>query len=114
MDNCVFCKIAKGEIPSKKVYEEDSVLAFYDLSPQAPSHVLIIPKAHAEGLNDLADLPDSTLAALLRAATQVAKHEGIEKTGYRMISNCGPDACQSVGHLHFHVLGGKQLGERMD
>ncbi|MGI6688781.1 MAG: histidine triad nucleotide-binding protein [Christensenellales bacterium] len=114
MKDCLFCRIIAGEIPSEKVYEDERVYAFRDINPQAPTHVLIVPRAHLGGLDDLAEAGDDILAACLRAAHTIATQEGVGESGYRLISNCGPHACQSVRHLHFHVLGGKQLKERMD
>ncbi len=113
MADCIFCKIANGEIPCGKVFEDNDVLAFRDIHPQAKNHVLIIPKAHREGLNDLEGASDALLAGLLRAAAKAAEMEGIGMSGYRLVSNCGPHACQSVAHLHFHVLGGEQLSAKM-
>ena len=113
MEDCIFCKIASGEIPSRKVYEDDQVLAFYDLAPQSAVHVLIIPKAHAENLLDARSLPDETLAHLMRTAANVAEQLGVGASGFRIVSNCGPDARQSVQHLHLHLLGGQQLAEKM-
>ena len=114
MKDCLFCKIIAGEIPSQKVYEDERVFAFRDINPQAPTHVLIVPKAHLSGLDGLEEAGDDILAACLRAAHSIAAQEGIGESGYRLISNCGPHACQSVRHLHFHVLGGKQLKDQMD
>ncbi len=113
MNDCIFCRIASGDIPSKIVYENDLVVAFCDLAPQAPVHVLIVPRQHASGLNALCDMPDGTLAALMRAAREVAKVMNIDQSGYRVVINCGEDACQSVQHLHLHVLGGRKLSESM-
>lgn len=113
MDNCIFCRIARGEIPSNRVYEDAHCLAFHDMHPQAPVHVLIIPKEHAGGLSDVGGLTDQALAACLRAAREVATLTGVADTGYRLISNVGEHGCQSVAHLHFHLLGGKQLPDRM-
>lgn len=113
MTDCLFCRIAAGEIPCETLYENELVLAFRDISPQAKNHVLIIPKAHFEGLNDLDQAGDALLAALLRAAREVASVCGMMGSGYRLVSNCGQDARQSVPHLHFHVLGGQRLSERM-
>jgi histidine triad (HIT) family protein len=113
MKDCLFCKIARGEIPADIVYENEDILAFRDISPQAAKHVLIITKQHFEGLNDLDKATDTLLANLLRAAKTAAQAEGIEKSGYRLVSNCGTDAQQSVSHLHFHVIGGQELSERM-
>ena len=113
MEDCIFCKIARGEIPSSKVYEDEQVVAFNDLNPQAPVHVLIVPKAHYANLNEAGGMPEALLAALLRAASRIAAQLGLDKSGYRIVSNCGPDACQSVQHLHIHLLGGAQLAEKM-
>ena len=106
--DCLFCKIAAGEIPSAKVYEDDRVLAFKDIAPAAPVHVLFIPKQHLAGVRDInADNAD-VVAHIFSVIPQVAKELGI--TDYRVVSNNGPDACQSVQHLHFHLLGGTQMG----
>ena len=113
MDNCLFCKIIKGAIPSTKVYEDDKTYAFRDINPMAPTHVLVIPKQHVSGMSAIDELDDATLAACLRACKKVAELEKLTG-GFRTISNCGDDACQSVKHLHFHVLGGKQLSENLD
>ncbi len=113
MENCLFCKIIAGEIPSGKVYEDENCYAFRDINPQAPVHVVLVPKKHVGGLNETDALSDAELAALLRAAAKIAALEGIDRTGYRVISNCGKDACQSVRHLHFHILGGVQMAEKM-
>lgn len=113
MADCLFCKIIAGDIPSSKVYEDDLVLAFRDIAPQAPTHVLVVPKAHVSGMSGIDDADDATLAACLRAVKKVAELEQLDG-GFRTVSNCGKDACQSVNHLHFHVLGGKQLSEKMD
>lgn len=113
MDNCLFCKIIKGDIPSQKVYEDEHCYAFRDISPQSPAHVLILPKQHISGLDTLDNLSDRELAACLRAAQKIAVLEGIEGSGYRLVSNCGADACQSVAHLHFHLMGGRKLSEGM-
>lgn len=113
MEDCVFCKIAAGAIPANIVYEDDMVVAFHDLAPQAPVHVLIIPKAHASNLILAQAMDDALLAHLLRTAAKVAALLGIDESGFRIVSNCGPDARQSVAHLHIHVLGGKQLPAEM-
>lgn len=113
MENCLFCKIIRGEIPSAKVYEDDLVYAFRDINPQAPTHVLVIPKVHAASLGAAEQLTDAQLAACLRACGKVAELEGLAETGFRVVSNCGKDACQSVEHLHFHVLGGRAMKEQM-
>ena len=113
MENCLFCKIIKGDIPSTCVYQDEKTYAFRDINPAAPTHVLVIPKEHVSGMSAVDELDDATLAACLRAAKKVAEIENLTG-GFRTISNCGDDACQSVPHLHFHVLGGKQLSEKMD
>lgn len=112
MSDCLFCKIIAGDIPSQKVYEDDVCFAFRDINPQAPTHILVVPKTHVANLTEAASLPDETLAALIRAIGKIAAQEGLTG-GYRVISNCGKDACQSVAHLHFHVLGGGQMSEKM-
>ena len=113
MDGCVFCRIVRGEIPTTKVYEDAQVLAFYDTAPQAPVHVLIVPKAHTESLVTAAELDDQLLSHLLRTAAEVARTLSIDGSGFRIVSNCGAHGCQSVPHLHIHLLGGKQLSGSM-
>ena len=113
MTDCIFCKIAQKQIPSKIAYEDDNVIAFYDQDPQAPVHVLVIPKKHISGWYDAQGESDETLAHLMRVAAQVAKSEGIVESGFRVVSNCGDDAQQTVKHLHLHVLGGKKMDGRM-
>jgi len=108
-DDCIFCKIANHVIESDYVFEDDIVTAFRDMSPQAPTHVLVVPKQHYDNLVD--DVPTETLAALVNAVGEVAKAEGIDQTGFRVIANTGDDAGQTVHHLHLHVLGGRSLGE---
>ncbi len=112
MKDCLFCKIIAGEIPSAKVYEDETVYAFRDINPMAPTHVLVVPRAHAANLGEADGLTDAQLAACLRACAAVARQEGLTG-GWRLVSNCGTDACQSVQHLHFHVLGGKKMSESM-
>ena len=112
MENCLFCKIAAGIIPSTKVYEDELVYAFRDIAPQAPTHILVIPKEHISGMSEV----NADNAALgghcLAGASQVARAEGLEN-GYRIVSNCGDDAGQTVHHLHFHILGGRKLSLEM-
>lgn len=111
---CIFCKIAAGEIPSTIVYQDDDVLAFRDINPQAPTHIVVIPKAHVlEGVKDVTEDNADLVAKCFIAIAKIAKEQGLDN-GYRVITNCGADACQSVQHLHFHLLGGKQLSEKMD
>ena len=105
---CLFCKIATGEIPSTKVYEDDLVLAFRDIAPMAPTHILVIPKAHIPSVDGITAENSSVVAHIFEVIPAIAKAEGLEN-GYRVVSNCGPDAGQSVHHLHFHILGGRQL-----
>lgn len=108
--DCVFCQIAEGSLPSTRVYEDDYVIAFRDLNPQAPTHVLVIPKQHIPGISDPAAEDGETLARLFIAANTVAREQGIAESGYRLIFNQGRDAGQAVAHLHLHVLGGRPLG----
>lgn len=110
---CLFCKIVAGEIPSTKVYEDERILAFRDINPQAPSHILVIPKEHIPSLDGVTADNATTIAHLFTKIPEIAAAEGL-KNGYRLVSNCGPDACQTVPHLHFHILGGKQLSESMN
>ena len=110
--DCIFCKIVKGEIPSNKVYEDESCFAFMDINPQAPVHCLVVPKEHISSINELNDENICTAARVLKAIPKIAEILGL-KNGYRVISNVGEDGCQSVKHLHFHILGGKKLPENM-
>jgi len=110
VENCLFCKIATGEIPSKIVYQDQDVVAFEDINPQAPHHVLFIPRRHIASMTDLTIEDGSVLAALFIAAAKVARERGISESGYRFVANVGPDAGQSVFHLHFHLLGGRRMG----
>ena len=110
MNDCLFCKIIAGEIPSAKVYEDDMVCAFKDITPQAPVHVLIVPKKH---MANILECDAETAAALTEAIRAIAKQQGVAESGFRVISNCGHDGAQSVNHLHVHLLGGKALPEQM-
>ena len=112
MENCLFCKSLAGEIPSSKVYEDEFVYAFRDIHPQAPTHILVIPKKQVASMAEVDGLNDLELASCLRAIRLIAKQEKLE-SGFRVVSNCGPDACQSVPHLHFHILGGRSMEETM-
>lgn len=112
MEKCIFCEIVKGNIPSEKVFENDYTYAFRDMFPRAPVHVLVIPKKHFSSLDDTENATDKDLAECLRAIRQVAMQEGLSN-GYRVISNCGPEACQSVEHLHFHILAGRQMTNKI-
>ena len=108
--DCLFCKIIAGDIPSSKVYEDEKVFAFRDINPQAPVHVLLVPKKH---MSNILECDGETAAALVNAIGKVAELEGVEKDGFRIVSNCGENGCQSVGHLHIHLLGGEKLTEKM-
>ena len=112
MADCIFCKIIKGEIPSTKVYENDTVYAFRDINPMAPTHILIVPKQHIASADGITAENSGVIAYIFENIPKIAKLAGIEN-GYRVISNCGPDACQTVPHLHFHILGGAHLAEKM-
>jgi len=113
MENCIFCRIIRGEIPSAKVYEDEKVYAFRDINPQAPVHVLIVPKMHMANILEAAEIGGDIMTAMTHAAAEIAKMEGVAETGFRLITNCGRDGAQSVEHLHLHLLGGKQLTEQM-
>ncbi len=110
MSDCIFCKIANGEIPSEFVYEDDEIVAFRDLSPQAPTHVLIIPRRHIETTNDLVEADDNMVGRMIRAAKIIAEQEGFAESGYRTVFNCNADAGQAVFHIHLHLLGGRAMG----
>ncbi|MBP5289133.1 MAG: histidine triad nucleotide-binding protein [Clostridia bacterium] len=110
--DCIFCAIKNGEIPSKKVYEDESVYAFRDINPQAPTHILVIPKEHIPSADAVTEKNADAVAKIFCAIPKIAAAEGL-KNGYRLISNVGKDGCQSVPHLHFHILGGIQLPEKM-
>ena len=107
--DCIFCRIAKGEVPTDKVYEDDNVVAFNDLSPQAPVHVLVIPKKHIDGVIKIGEGEGSILSSIFKAINDVAKKKKIEGSGFRVVANHGKDAGQAVGHLHFHVIGGRSM-----
>lgn len=113
MDECVFCKIVKGEIPSQKVYEDEEILAFHDINPAAPIHILVIPKKHIASLNEVRKEDQALLAKIHTTIQTIAKEQGFSDNGFRVIINCGKDGGQEVAHLHFHVLAGKQLGEKI-
>ncbi len=113
MQECIFCKIAKKEVPSQIVYENDKVVAFRDAKPVAPVHVLIVPKEHIESLKDINGDNADILIDIHLAANEAAKITGIYERGYRLINNCGVDAGQSVRHLHYHLIGGANLGPKI-
>lgn len=108
--DCLFCKIIAGEIPSAKAYEDEFVFAFRDINPQAPQHILIVPRKH---MADILECDAETAAHLTEAVGNIARQEGLDRTGFRALTNCGEDGCQSVRHLHVHLLGGKKLSDTM-
>ena len=110
--NCLFCKIIAGDIPSTKVYEDETVYAFRDIAPQAPTHILVVPKAHIDSVAAITAENSAVVAHIFEVIPQIAAAEGLAN-GFRVVSNCGDDGCQSVKHLHFHILGGKKLSETM-
>ncbi len=107
--DCLFCKIINGDIPSNKVYEDDLVYAFRDIEPQSPVHILIVPKEHIASANEINDKNASVVGHIFCIAAKIAMQEGIAEGGYRIVNNCGKDGGQTVGHLHFHMLGGRSL-----
>jgi histidine triad (HIT) family protein len=115
MENCVFCKIVRGDIPSKKVYEDENVLVFKDLHPVSPVHVLIIPKVHFENVHAMSVSEEglAALNAMFRALPEIVRLVGLEEKGFRLINNCGVAARQSVMHAHFHLIGGRSLGTKI-
>ena len=110
--DCLFCKIAAGDIPSTKVYEDELVYAFRDIAPQAPTHILVLPKAHIGSVNEITAENSGVVSHIFEVIPEIAKAEGLTG-GYRVVSNCGADAGQTVFHLHFHILGGKTLQTEM-
>ena len=108
MEDCIFCKIIKGEIPSDKVYEDDEILAFKDINPIAPIHVLIIPKKHIDSINEINDEDELLIGKIFIVIKKLAKEFNLDN-GYRIVNNCGEDGGQAVKHLHFHLLGGRKL-----
>ena len=107
--SCLFCRIVSGEIPASKVYEDDQLLAFNDINPQAPMHVLVIPKAHLATANDLSENHDNMVGAMVRRAAAIARERGYDGSGFRTVVNCNAQAGQTVFHLHLHVLGGRPM-----
>jgi len=112
MTDCLFCKIVAEEIPSTKVYEDEMILAFRDIAPQAPTHILVIPKNHIGSVNEITGENSAVVAHIFKTIPQIAAAEGLTG-GYRVVSNCGADAGQTVHHLHFHILGGRELALEM-
>lgn len=113
MEDCLFCKIIKGEVPSSKVYEDEEILAFKDIQPAAPIHILVIPKKHITSLAHLEKEDEAVIGKIYTVMNQIAEEQGFRQNGYRVIVNCGKDGGQEVMHLHFHLLAGKQLGEKI-
>lgn len=111
--DCLFCKIINKEIPATVVFENDTVLAFRDISPQAPVHILVIPKKHICCANEITDENAAIISDVFAAIPKIAKQEGFLENGYRIINNCGDDACQTVKHIHFHILAGTKMAEKM-
>lgn len=107
--SCIFCKIINGEIPSKKLYEDDKVLAFYDISPEAPIHFLVIPKDHIKSVNELNEKNADIISHIFLVINKLVRELNISETGYRIVNNCGKDGGQTVDHIHFHVLGQRDL-----
>jgi len=113
MKDCLFCQIIEGKIPSKKVYEDEQFLAFWDINPVAPVHILIVPKKHIESVHHLKDEEARWIGQIFLVAQKVATQMKVDKTGYRLIFNCGPDSGMVIEHLHMHLLGGKHLGHKL-
>lgn len=113
MEDCVFCKIIKGEIPSEKVYEDDEIIAFKDINPAAPIHILVIPKKHIATLLEVKEEESYLISKIFVAINKIAKQLRIEKDGFRIIANCGKDSGQEVMHIHFHLLAGKTMGPKI-
>jgi len=109
-DDCIFCKIIKGDIPSTKVYEDESILAFKDINPVAPVHVLIIPKDHIVSANEIDESNSKYISHIFEKIPEIADKSGVKEDGYRVITNCGENAGQEVKHIHFHLIGGVKLG----
>ena len=113
MEDCTFCKIIKGEIPSEKVYEDEDILAFKDINPAAPIHILVIPKKHIATLMEVSKEDSNIMSKILETIQKIAKQLGIEENGFRLIANCGPDSGQEVMHIHFHLLAGREMGPKI-
>ncbi|MGN0145390.1 MAG: histidine triad nucleotide-binding protein [Clostridium sp.] len=109
MEDCIFCKIINGDIPSKKLYEDDKVYAFYDINPEAPVHFLVIPKEHIQSVNSINENNADIIAHIFKVINKLVVELNIAETGYRIVNNCGNDGGQTVNHMHFHVLGGRSL-----
>lgn len=113
MDDCVFCKIIKREIPAEIVYEDEEIIGFKDANPAAPIHILVIPKKHIAKITQIKQEDEKVIGKIYSVINKIAKEQGIDEKGFRVIINCGEDGGQVVGHIHFHLLGGKKLGEKI-
>ena len=113
MEDCLFCKIIKGEVPCNKVYEDEEIFAFYDINPAAPIHILVIPKKHIASLAHLEKEDEAIVGRIYGVINQIAEEKGFKQDGYRVIVNCGKNGGQEIMHLHFHILGGRELGEKI-
>ena len=113
MEDCIFCKIIKGEIPCDKVYEDEEIIAFNDIHPAAPIHILVIPKKHIATLLEVKPEDSNLISKIYQVINKIAKDKGIDESGFRVIANCGKDSGQEVMHIHFHLLAGKKLGEKI-
>ena len=113
MEDCLFCKIIKGEIPSTKVYEDDEILAFNDINPAAPIHILVIPKKHIASLAHMEKEDEAIVGKIYGVINKIAEEKGFKESGYRVVVNCGKDAGQEVMHLHFHILAGAKFGDKI-
>ena len=107
--DCPFCKIIKGEIPAKKVYEDENTFAFRDINPQAPAHVIVVPKVHVERISDVTSQDAKIISDMVLAANSIARQDKIDKSGYRLVINCNDDGGQTVYHIHIHLLGGRRM-----
>lgn len=113
MEDCLFCKIVKGEIPAKKVYEDEEFIAFHDIEPQAPIHILVIPKKHITSLAYLKKEDEGMIGRIYHVINKIAEEQGVKQEGYRVVVNCGKNGGQTVMHLHFHILAGKTMSEKI-
>ncbi len=109
MTDCIFCRIAAGDIPAVKVFEDDEIVAFRDIRPQAPQHIQVIPKRHVETIQDLTLIDNALIGKMVLTANQIAREQGIANSGYRLVFNCRSDGGQEVYHIHLHLLGGRQM-----
>ena len=113
MENCLFCKIIKGEIPAEKIYEDEDVLAFSDINPEAPIHILVVPKKHITSLAHIEKEDEKLIGKIFGVINKISEERNFKNDGYRVVNNCGENGGQSVKHIHFHVLAGKKLGEKI-